>query len=100
MVNQVNDKAWASLGGVAQTGPAPQKQAPVRTASGPAVRLELSETTRTGIKPGASLDELASSELVREIRERVESGRFTIDYEQLGQAMLQDVVAQAMARRN
>jgi anti-sigma28 factor (negative regulator of flagellin synthesis) len=99
MVNQVNDKSWSPLGGLAGPGPVANQPAAARPASGPAVKLELSETSRTGKTPAISLDDLASSDLVREIRERVESGRFTIDYEQLSQALLDDVVSQAIGRR-
>ena len=42
---------------------------------------------------------LSSSALVQEIRDRVQSGRFAIDYEQVGQAMLRDVVARAVGRQ-
>ena len=99
MVNQVNDKSWGPLGGLTPSSPSASQPAAARPVSGPAVTLALSETSQSGKTPAANLDDLASSDLVREIRERVESGRFTIDYAQLSQAMLDDVVSQAMGRR-
>lgn len=96
MVNQVNDKGWAALGSVLPQGSSASPQAANRSAAGPAVKLELSETSLTSKASTASLDEMASSDLIREIRERVESGRFSIDYAQLSKALLQDVVSQTI----
>ena len=101
MVHQVNDKSLSQLTGLAPAGGAPARPAPAPGVSSPAVRLELSEATQAGKTPTpAVVQDLSSSELVQEIRRRVQSGSFVIDYEQVGQAMLRDVVAQAVGRRS
>ena len=99
MVNQVNDKSWAPLGGGTPSSALVIQPPAARPPSGPAVKLELSETSLKGKAPAAGLEDLSSSDLVREIRERVESGRFIIDYEQLSQALLEDVVSRAIGPR-
>lgn len=101
MVNQVNDKSLSQLTGLSPAGTNMARPAPSATSSTPAVRLELSEATQMGKSPSpAVVNDLSSSELVQEIRRRVQSGSFVIDYEQVGQAMLRDVVAQAIVRRS
>lgn len=101
MVQQVNDKSLSALTGLAPASANVQR--PVVTSSGtsPAVRLDLSQATQAvkAADPGKTQD-TASTDLVKEIRDRVQSGRFVVDYEHIGQALLRDVVAQVIARRN
>jgi len=100
MVQQVNDKSLSALTGLAPASAGVQR--PVVSSSGPspAVRLDLSQATQAVkvVLPGTAQDS-ASTELVKEIRDRVQSGRFVVDYEQIGQALLRDVVAQVITRR-
>lgn len=101
MVNQVNDKSLSQLTGLVPGVANTARPTPASNTSSPAVRLALSEATQAGKAPApAVVQDLASSELVQEIRRRVQSGSFVIDYEQVGQALLRDVVAQAVGRRS
>jgi anti-sigma28 factor (negative regulator of flagellin synthesis) len=99
MVNQVNDKSLFQLTGLNPNAGATARAQPTAPEATPAVRLSLSETTQ-GLAPQAEVTQsLSSSALIQEIRDRVQSGRFVIDYEQVGQAMLRDVVARAVGRQ-
>lgn len=99
MVNPINDKSLTQLTGLS-TGAASSAQSSASADPGPAVRVEISQASQLGKFPApAATAELATSELVREIRDRVQSGRFDIDYESIGQAMLHDVLARAVGRR-
>jgi anti-sigma28 factor (negative regulator of flagellin synthesis) len=100
MVNQVNDKSLFQLTGLTPNAGATARAQTIAHEATRAVRLSLSETTQAGMAPQAQdTQNLSSSALVQEIRDRVQSGRFVIDYEQVGQAMLRDVVARAVGRQ-
>ena len=98
MVNQVNDKSFSQLTGLATVGGGAARPQPVPSEVQPAVRLDLSQATQSGKAAVSGADLVSSSSLVKEIRERVESGRFVIDYEQIGQSLLREVVARATGR--
>lgn len=100
MVNQVNDKSLFPLTGLTSSAGATSRAQTAPQEATPAVRLSLSETTQASMTaPPAVTQDLSSSALVQEIRDRVQSGRFVIDYEQVGQALLRDVVARAVGRQ-
>jgi anti-sigma28 factor (negative regulator of flagellin synthesis) len=100
MVHQINDKSVPQLTGLPQvTGASARAQATTPEPT-PAVRLEIREMAATGKTPlTPEAQAMPSSSLVQEIRERVESGRFVIDYESLGQALIREVVARATGRQ-
>jgi anti-sigma28 factor (negative regulator of flagellin synthesis) len=63
-----------------------------KSAADPAVRISLSMNA----SPETSAPPSVSSEaLVQEIRQRLASGQFQIDYEKVGEGMLRDLIAQS-----
>lgn len=101
MVQQVNDKSLSVLTGLAPASAHAQRAVVTSSGTSPAVRLDLSQATQA-VKAAdlGKTQDTTSTELVKEIRDRIQSGRFVVDYEQIGQALLRDVVAQVIARRD
>ena len=63
-------------------------------AAAPAVRIQLSPASQLGAGSPVSSDEA----LVQQIRQRLDAGQFHIDYEQVGEGMLRDLIAQSLHR--
>jgi flagellar biosynthesis anti-sigma factor FlgM len=67
----------------------------------PAVRLQLSPATqlKSAAASTSSTSATTSDEaLVQQIRQRLESGQFHIDYDKVGEGMLRDLIAQSLHR--
>ena len=105
MVNRITDSGAlpsqparpGGTGGTAQTSSdSPVSQA-AASAPAPAVRIQLSATSQVDSAAAAS-PPVSDEALVREIRQRVEAGQFRIDYEQVGEGILRDLLSQSLYR--
>jgi flagellar biosynthesis anti-sigma factor FlgM len=103
MVNRITDSGTlpsqpARPGGTGSaTGASTESPANPASAPAPAVRIQLSATSQVDSAAAAS-PAVSDEALVREIRQRVEAGQFRIDYEQVGEGILRDLLSQSLYR--
>lgn len=64
----------------------------------PAVRLQLSPATQLKASAASTSATTSDEALVQQIRQRLESGQFHIDYDKVGEGMLRDLIAQSLHR--
>ena len=62
----------------------------------PATQLHLSEThNASAVMPGAVLEDPLDAQLIHEIRQRIDSGKFQIDFDELAANILREAIASA-----
>ena len=87
-------KAVPGSNSAASTSNAALNQTPAPAVSRPAVNLDIGLTAKLAeAQSSTAANQVSDDLLIKKLRDKVASGQFEIDYTQISQAMLKDVVA-------